>query len=682
MKLSMLEPISKNFPDAVIDVCCKYPEVFKYHPLVFKVIDGSQILSKEEAKEILKKEKFDLVIETSIYGHQHFYIAALEMNQTAILSTHQEFREILRKIFIIPPPPYTDGEIPLVLPKTDEYVFSLRVNGFNVNRRYFPQLIIPKKTIEHVANKLVKKGFDYRKDTFILCENASDPAREWGVENFAKLGKLLSKNNSQLIITSTAKNKTLEPYLKLKIDKKQLFMLDTNLEEFFALLSINKHFKLNVVKGIIAGDTGALHAACAVNNILPHNNKMVIICLGHEETSGDIRYSQPGSVYVTRLKQNWDKRLEYMAEHKLNMHWHQYMEQLLGIPYEVINIDKPKETKYLAQPISYNPIKMPIFTGNQIYTHTLLRNILENNKPFDAKGPLYRRMDVKKIEPEAIYEILEDELSKQHYCPHAVHGSDKAEKIETAFIAQEFLKDKPFAVKTLAFYMWPKHYIENSRHLGERLNVVWDKLSFVEKIMKLDELMDILRSMHEVKFNKFGKFGLCHNWLFDSWPAYFKAILEKKIELAVKKKVLKKDEINTINMFIRKNIHHLHSKESCLIHHDIKLDNIIVHEKNMGLIDFEYATSAPIDYELDTLLRYFTDPEMYTHHALLKKDLILIKRAVLDFYPELIEFPNINERLSLYSLKFYIDMLILGKHKNESKKRIQEILNRKVYFEV
>ena len=77
--------------------------------------------------------------------------------------------------------------------------------------------------------------------------------------------------------------------------------------------------------------------------------------------------------------------------------------------------------------------------------------------------------------------------------------------------------------------------------------------------------------------------------------------------------------------------------------------------------------------------RMQTDEE---RRALLKKDLILVKRGVLDFYPELIEFPNINERLSLYSLKFYIDMLILGKHKEESKTRIQEILNGKVYFEV
>jgi ADP-heptose:LPS heptosyltransferase/thiamine kinase-like enzyme len=681
MKLSMLEPISKNFPGITIVVCCKYPEVFKHHPLVSKVIDGSKILSKEDARRILKKQKFEMIIETSIFGHQHFYTAASEMGLPVILSTHQQFRDRLRKIFEVPPPPYTDGEIPIVLSKIDEFVFSLKVNGLKVDKRYFPQLIAPPQKIKSIADRLIKQGFDYRKDTFILCENASDPAREWGVENFAKLAALLDKNNSQLIITSTVKNKNLGPYLKLGIDKHSLFTLDMTLGEFFALLSINKHFKLNVIKGLVCGDTGALHAACAVNNTLPYDHQMVILCLGHDETSGDIRYSQPGSIYVTRLKPKWDNRLERLAEQKLNMCWHSSIKQFLGLPYELINIDRPKKISYLVQSISSDQSKMPIFTGRQIYTHTLLRNILRNNEPFGAKGPLYRRMNVKAIRPKVVYRILEAELSKKYHCPLETYRSEKISRLETTFIAQELLKNKLFVPKVRYFYQWPKPQLENVRFPGMRLSEIWNHLSPTDKRTKLRELMRLLRSMHQLKSDKFGKFGLYNDWSFNSWPAYFKAVFKKKLQSAVRKKVLDKEEINSIKRFIRKNISYLWSKGAYLVHHDIKLDNIIIDGTNMRLIDFEYATSAPIDYELDTLLREFSNPGMYAHHNSLKKDLIIIKKAVLDFYPELIRFPHLNERLSLYSLKFYLDMLILGKHKEESKKRIHEILDRKIYFD-
>ncbi len=130
----------------------------------------------------------------------------------------------------------------------------------------------------------------------------------------------------------------------------------------------------------MAGDTGALHVAQAVNSRLPYFLRPNVICLGHDQTSGDIRYADPGIFYVVRLKSQWNKKAEKAALQKRKLLPKNKLLKIIGMPYDEISIDEPIGAKYLERYIYDSPNSIPFFSGAQIYSHTLLRNIFKKSR--------------------------------------------------------------------------------------------------------------------------------------------------------------------------------------------------------------------------------------------------------------------------------------------------------------
>jgi Ser/Thr protein kinase RdoA (MazF antagonist) len=101
-----------------------------------------------------------------------------------------------------------------------------------------------------------------------------------------------------------------------------------------------------------------------------------------------------------------------------------------------------------------------------------------------------------------------------------------------------------------------------------------------------------------------------------------------------------------------------------LIHGDLTFENLLWDGTRLsGVLDFEWCRGAPIDMELDVLLRVCALP--FAHVAedyedrTLKKDYAPIPSWLCEFRPDLFAHPRIFDRLRLYCMAFDIHDLIL-----------------------
>lgn len=115
----------------------------------------------------------------------------------------------------------------------------------------------------------------------------------------------------------------------------------------------------------------------------------------------------------------------------------------------------------------------------------------------------------------------------------------------------------------------------------------------------------------------------------------------------------------TINNSLEKYNDLLASDEFVFVHNDLHFDNILVTDNmNIKIIDFERSLSAPKDFELDILLRMVDMPWKYASEQTEKyvdlKDYTNIKKYIKKYYPEIFEIENLEKRLAIYNVFYFI----------------------------
>ena len=87
-----------------------------------------------------------------------------------------------------------------------------------------------------------------------------------------------------------------------------------------------------------------------------------------------------------------------------------------------------------------------------------------------------------------------------------------------------------------------------------------------------------------------------------------------------------------------------------LTHGDLSFANVIWDGDQAALVDFESAGAAPLDRELDVLLRFLAAPEAFSPDSAAGS--AALYRPVVgwlrDAYPELFAHPDLSERLEVY----------------------------------
>ena len=99
-----------------------------------------------------------------------------------------------------------------------------------------------------------------------------------------------------------------------------------------------------------------------------------------------------------------------------------------------------------------------------------------------------------------------------------------------------------------------------------------------------------------------------------------------------------------------------------LIHGDLTFENVLWDGSQIsGILDFEWCRAAPLDLDLDVLLRFCAFP--FAHVApdyesrTTAKDYAMIPGWLADLAPELFDSSNLAERLMLYALSYDLSEL-------------------------
>jgi len=189
------------------------------------------------------------------------------------------------------------------------------------------------------------------------------------------------------------------------------------------------------------------------------------------------------------------------------------------------------------------------------------------------------------------------------------------------FIIRTLRKNKIPAPK---IYVLTKDYMILEKIQGERLDKIWDNLSAEEKYNITRKIGRMLKDIHAIKFDKFGKIKkngeiegdnpftfrkegteIPHNkWLRillrDSLKDYARLLSYENIDLKL---------MNKVNNFILNNLETIkYNGEASLIHGDFQKGHLFIRRieneyKIVGIIDFEFADSYCPEYDFIKLHR-------------------------------------------------------------------------------
>ena len=185
---------------------------------------------------------------------------------------------------------------------------------------------------------------------------------------------------------------------------------------------------------------------------------------------------------------------------------------------------------------------------------------------------------------------------------------------------------------------------------GKTLYNVWHSLTNSERENIIDKIVELMKSFHSVKGDKY------------DWAEFIKNKLVKNFNICKEKKFFNNDEINLVNDVLNNVDPYLKSDDFCLIHSDIHFDNIIVDQDNdLKLIDFETSMCAPIDYELDIFLRMCHNPLKYASEDEEKlinpNDYKIIEPYFRKKYPEIFNIHDFDIRNKIYDLEANLRLL-------------------------
>lgn len=185
---------------------------------------------------------------------------------------------------------------------------------------------------------------------------------------------------------------------------------------------------------------------------------------------------------------------------------------------------------------------------------------------------------------------------------------------------------------------------------GVSLYNVWHLLSENERKNVIKQLCDAMKFFH----SNIGKPFCWEEYITNKFLKLYKKAKESNI-FSVEEQQLIEEAIPLFSKFLLSN-------KFVLVHNDLHFDNIIYKDGNIKLIDFERAIIAPKDFELDILYRMVRMPWKFaseeTEKFVKKEDYSNIMGYIKEFYPELINIPNLYERLGIYDMLYFIDQYV------------------------
>lgn len=185
---------------------------------------------------------------------------------------------------------------------------------------------------------------------------------------------------------------------------------------------------------------------------------------------------------------------------------------------------------------------------------------------------------------------------------------------------------------------------------GVSLYNVWHTYTEKQRENIIRQLCDAMKQIHNIKGSKY------------NWPEYMKKKFNLLYEQAKKLNIFNDEEQGLLNQAYSSFDKYLESNEFVLVHNDLHFDNILVDNGKIKIIDFERSMYAPRDFGLDIFYRMIRKPwkfaseetEKYTEISQYSNIMLYVNK----YYPELINTPNLHERLRIYDMVYFLEQLI------------------------
>jgi len=162
----------------------------------------------------------------------------------------------------------------------------------------------------------------------------------------------------------------------------------------------------------------------------------------------------------------------------------------------------------------------------------------------------------------------------------------------------------------------------------------------------------------------------------------FNSVYKKIIEL----NVFNEDELLLLKQAYNEFDKYIESNEFVLIHNDLHFDNIFINNGKIKIIDFERSMYAPKEFELDILYRMIRKPWKFaseeTEQFTKASQYSNIMSYINNYYPELVNIPNLYKRLAIYDIVYYMNQLLEYPHLDELKHDVMSAAKIVIYNEI
>ena len=208
----------------------------------------------------------------------------------------------------------------------------------------------------------------------------------------------------------------------------------------------------------------------------------------------------------------------------------------------------------------------------------------------------------------------------------------------------------------------PYYYEVMEKIEGVSLYNVWHTLDEVQREDVIRQLCSAMKMFHSNTLD------------FYDWTLRTKNIFVPLYEKAKKLELFNDKEIELIDAAYQKFDQYLESSKFVLVHNDLHFDNIFYSKGKIKLIDFERAIYAPLDFELDILYRMVRMPWKFASEEIEKyvklDDYENIMKYIEKYYPELVHIDNLDKRLAIYEMIYFLKQYIGYSHIGELKDNI------------
>jgi len=267
--------------------------------------------------------------------------------------------------------------------------------------------------------------------------------------------------------------------------------------------------------------------------------------------------------------------------------------------------------------------------------------------------------------------IISDEVIVKFYLPQGWRY-----ETELAVLKQPTRFHKPGLIAhSEANDIVDRAYIFMRRIAGVPLGHVWHKLSDDQRKLLIQQYIAAQKEIANIRPDVFN-FKTNVTW-FEIIMADAKEETNKLLEASI----ISKQEARQSIAFIERLKDELNTDRLYPVFWDIHLNNLLVDKQGRltGIIDFEHVKYASLDYPLFALRRLVTDPAKFATEENEKyaknEDYQHMWSWYQQYYPEMFEFNNLEERIKVYQLLDCLRLLEEWSHNQELMDRFRSLIS-------